>query len=87
MLARARIRQGLGQRETGRLAGLSQGYLSHLEHGTRTPSRAVAESLAGVLGLSLAERDELYGVAVTDAGRCRPRAGERERSDASPAAP
>lgn len=74
MLTRARTRQGLGQREACRLAGVSQGYLSHLEHGTRTPSRAVAEALATVLGLSLTECAELYGVAVTDAGRCRPRA-------------
>lgn len=78
MLIRARNRQGLGQREACRLAGVSQGYLSHLEHGTRTPSRAVAEALAQVLGLSLAECAELYGVAVTDAGRCRPRAPERQ---------
>jgi transcriptional regulator with XRE-family HTH domain len=73
MLRQARQRCGLGQREAGRLAGLSQGYLSHLEHGTRTPSRAVAEALAAVLPLSPAERHQLYGIAVTDAGRCHPR--------------
>jgi transcriptional regulator with XRE-family HTH domain len=73
MLRGARVRRGLGQREAGRLAGLSQGYLSHLEQGARVPSMAVAEVLADVLGLTLAECQQLYGGAVTDAGRCHPR--------------
>lgn len=72
MLRQARTRRGVGQREAGRLAGLSQGYLSHLEHGTRTPSMAVAEALADVLDLTRAERQQLYAAAVTDAGRCHP---------------
>jgi transcriptional regulator with XRE-family HTH domain len=74
MLQQARARSGLGQRQASRLAGLSQGYLCHLEQGARTPSRAVAEVLADVLGLTPGERQQLYGVAVTDAGRyCRRR--------------
>jgi transcriptional regulator with XRE-family HTH domain len=72
MLRRARIRRSLGQKEAGRLAGLSQGYLCHLEHGRRLPSMVVAEALACVLQLTEAERQQLYGAAVTDAGRCHP---------------
>lgn len=77
MLRQARQRRGLGQQEAGRLAGLSPGYLCHLEQGTRTPSMAVAEALADVLGLSLAECQQLYRVAVTDAGRYSRRPLER----------
>ncbi|MER7309937.1 helix-turn-helix transcriptional regulator [Streptomyces griseoluteus] len=69
MLRRARTRRGLGQGETGRLVGLSQGYISNLERGQRTPSLTVAEALADVLGLSLRECQQLYAAAVTDAGR------------------
>jgi transcriptional regulator with XRE-family HTH domain len=72
MLRSARTRRGLGQGEAGRLAGLSQGYLSNLERGQRSPSMAVAEALANVLQLSLPECQQLYGAAVTDAGRCNP---------------
>jgi transcriptional regulator with XRE-family HTH domain len=72
MLRRARARRGLGQTEAGRLAGLSKGYLCHLENGTRTPSMAVAEVLADVLRLTLTECQQLYGTAVTDAGRSHP---------------
>jgi hypothetical protein len=32
----------------------------------------VAEALANVLQLSLPECQQLYGAAVTDAGRCNP---------------
>ena len=48
---------------------IDRGYLAHLERGTRVPGAAVAAGLADVLGLDQAERDRLFAVAVTDAGR------------------
>ncbi|WP_244204223.1 helix-turn-helix transcriptional regulator [Streptomyces africanus] len=77
MLRRARMRCGLGQRQASRIAGVSPSYLCHLEQGTRTPSMAVAEALAEVLQLTLEECHQLYGAAVTDAGRYSRRSPER----------
>lgn len=72
MLRAARERADLGVRETARQAGLSSGYMAHLEAGGRSPSRTVAERLAAVLELTDDERAQLYVAAVTDAGRDHP---------------
>lgn len=72
MLRAARERAGLGQREAARRAGLSPGYVRHLEDGSRCPSRTVAEQLATTLGLDDGEQAQLYAAAVTDAGRDHP---------------
>lgn len=72
MLRGARERAGLGQREAARGAGLSSGYMAHLEAGERCPSRAVAQRLAGSLALDEQERAQLYAAAVDDAGRSHP---------------
>lgn len=72
MLRAARERAGLGQGESARQAGVTQGYLWLLENGQRCPSMAVAERLADVLALTLEECRALYGAAVDDAGRSHP---------------
>ena len=72
MLRAARVRTGIGQREAGRRAGVSQGYLWLLEAGQRVPSTAVAEVLEEVLALTVEERAQLRAAAVDDAGRSNP---------------
>ncbi|NMI57105.1 MULTISPECIES: helix-turn-helix transcriptional regulator [unclassified Streptomyces] len=72
MLRAARERAGLGVREAARRTGLSSGYMANLEAGGRCPSRTVAERLAAVLELDDDEQAQLYGAAVTDAGRDHP---------------
>ncbi|MCX5170567.1 helix-turn-helix domain-containing protein [Streptomyces antibioticus] len=72
MLRAARERAGLGVRETARQAGLSAGYLTNLEHGSRSPSRSTAQRLADTLGMDEDERARVLAVAVSDAGRDHP---------------
>ncbi|MEV7427014.1 helix-turn-helix transcriptional regulator [Streptomyces sp. NPDC091212] len=72
MLAAARARTGLGQRQASGRAGLNGSYLNAIEHGRRTPSLVVARQLADVLNLTDDERAKLYAAAVTDAGRSHP---------------
>lgn len=81
MLAAARERAGLAQRQASVAAGLVPSYLGLIEHGRRTPSLVVAQRLAEVLDLTAEERVQLYGAAVTDAGRSHPsRADGRGRA-------
>jgi transcriptional regulator with XRE-family HTH domain len=72
MLRTARERAGLGVREAARQAGLSPGYVAHLEAGDRCPSRTVAARLAAVLELDDEERAQLCAAAITDAGQRSP---------------
>ncbi|MEU9183343.1 helix-turn-helix transcriptional regulator [Streptomyces sp. NPDC048484] len=72
MLRTARERAGLSQSEAARRAGIGQSYAWLLEAGQRVPSMAVAEALANVLQLTLAECHTLFGCAVDDAGRSHP---------------
>lgn len=72
MLRAAREGAGLGVREAARRAGLSSGYVAHLEAGDRCPSRTIAARLAAVLELDDDEQAQLYAAAVTDAGRDHP---------------
>jgi transcriptional regulator with XRE-family HTH domain len=75
MLRAARERAGMGQRETARRAGVSQGHLWLLEAGQRVPSAIVAEDLAAALTLTAEEREQLRAAAVDDAGRSNPARG------------
>lgn len=63
VLRRYRHRAGLSQSKLAERADLDHSYVSRLECGARTPSRAVVERLADVLGLSPHERDELLTAA------------------------
>ncbi|WP_406360325.1 helix-turn-helix transcriptional regulator [Streptomyces sp. NBC_00715] len=72
MLRAARERTGLSQSEAARRAGIGQPYLWMLEAGQRVPSTAVAELLADVLRLTLAECRDLFAASVDDAGRSHP---------------
>ncbi|WP_353963149.1 helix-turn-helix transcriptional regulator [Streptomyces sp. NBC_01142] len=76
MLRQARELAGLGLRELARQAGLSPGYLAHLEAGERCPSVSVAHCLAGLLEVDEVERVVLLAAAVNDAGRDHPRRTE-----------
>ncbi|MGW2895844.1 helix-turn-helix domain-containing protein [Streptomyces sp. NPDC001212] len=72
LLRDARLRAGLSQTETARLAGVQQPLVSKLEAAQRCPSLAVAEALADTLRLTLPECRQLYAAAVDDAGRSHP---------------
>ncbi|OEJ29795.1 hypothetical protein AR457_29905 [Streptomyces agglomeratus] len=72
MPRQARERAGLGLREAARKAGLSGGYVTHLEAGDRSLSLTLAKRIAEALELGEDEQAMLYGVAVTDAGRDHP---------------
>lgn len=82
MLAAARMRCGWRGRECARLVGIDAGYLVRLESGQRVPSRVIAEKLAEVLHLDDVEREQLFAVAVDDAGR-----GYWQRQQAGDGAP
>jgi transcriptional regulator with XRE-family HTH domain len=71
-LRRARVRAGLGLRDTARRIGISHGYLFALEAGERCPSLTIAAVLTEILGLSADESVILSGAAVSDAGRDHP---------------
>lgn len=73
LLREARLRAGLGLRETARLAGISHNHLVALEGATRCPSTAVAVTLAEVLDLPLGQRQLLLRCAAPDTGRSDPR--------------
>ena len=48
-IAERRRRMGMSQRELGRRAGISDGYVSHLERGFRNPSAHVLINLCNAL--------------------------------------
>ncbi len=72
LLRAARLRAGLGLRETARRVEISHPYLLRLESGERCPSQAIADALAEVLDLPAAEAAILAGAAVSGAGRDHP---------------
>lgn len=72
MLAAARARTGLAQRQASGRAGFGGSYLNKIEHGQRTPSLVAARRLADVLNLTDDERTRLYAAAVVDAGLSHP---------------
>ena len=53
IIRRVRHRSGLSQRELARRAGTSQSTLSTYEHGTKSPTLAVAERIANAGGYAL----------------------------------
>ena len=53
LIERARWGSGLSQRELARLAGTSQSTLSMYEHGTKSPTLAVAERILNATGHEL----------------------------------
>src|SRR3977135_2863418 len=72
MLRCARVRSGLGLRDTARRIGISHGYLFALESGERCPSSTIAAALTAILGLAVDQAAILSSAAVTDAGRDHP---------------
>lgn len=82
MLTAARTRQGLGLRETARLAGIGADYLLRLEKERRVPSRSVARDLADALGLDGDERNMLLDAAVLGGRDIRQVSARRARRDA-----
>lgn len=71
-LKTARERAGLTTRLTAYAAGVSNGYVSSLEAGRRSPSASVAEALADVLRLLPDELAILRAAVVDNAGRDHP---------------
>ena len=70
----ARIRKGLSKRKLASLMGVDASYVTRLEAGKKTPSLAMVETLASVLGmpvyvLMLLSSDEadLRGISPSDA--------------------
>ena len=56
MIAKARKEKGMTMKEMAEKCGISIGYLSHLEKGSRdNPSKEVMENIAVVLNKSIAE--------------------------------
>lgn len=53
IISRARHGSGLSQRELARRSGTSQSTLSTYEHGTKSPTLAVAERIVNVSGFDL----------------------------------
>lgn len=70
-LRAARIAAGLGLRQTARLVGINNGYLSLLEAGLRAPSVDVAAELAEALVLEPELRARLLEASVARAGYSR----------------
>jgi len=54
-LIRERSKRGISQRELGKMIGLSNGTISKIENGTRTPDLPLVEKIASALGVSLEE--------------------------------
>lgn len=52
-LFRARTSRGITQREVAERAKISDYWYRQIEHGTKQPSRPVADSIAAALGVSL----------------------------------
>lgn len=66
----ARLAAGLTQAEVARAAGVDHSYLSHLESGRRTPSRAVLVLMLEAFGVGVDVVEYVRGVAgdgVSDA--------------------
>ena len=68
-----RLRGGTGLREVGRRTGISNSYLSQIEHGDRRPGPSVLKRLATLYGVDLQDLlkragylDEPEGVAPRD---------------------
>lgn len=59
LLRQLREARGLSQVRLARHAGISHSYVSRLEAGNRTPTRAAVERLAAALVCTAAERDAL----------------------------
>jgi len=72
MLRAARHRRGLSGRQAAGQVGISVSHLLSVEAGGRCPSTAVAEAIAGVLGLGDAERERLAELAADGVGYSRP---------------
>ncbi len=62
----ARTARGLSLRALARLVPMNPGYLSQIEHGTRTPSRVLVERLSEVLGAELCLPEPDNAPAVPD---------------------
>lgn len=50
---RARVLKGLSQEKTAELAGISTGWLQHIEKGEANPSLSICARLAAALDLDL----------------------------------
>jgi transcriptional regulator with XRE-family HTH domain len=55
MLRDIRLAKKLTQKQLSEAAGLTQGYISQIELGSKTPNMKVARNIASVLGVTLDE--------------------------------
>jgi transcriptional regulator with XRE-family HTH domain len=62
MIRQQREMQELSLRQLARLTGISNPYLSQIEHGQRDPSRTVVDSIADALELSTERLYEAAGI-------------------------
>jgi transcriptional regulator with XRE-family HTH domain len=78
-LLRVRKMHGLSQARAAKLAGISVGMLSMLEHGKRRPSIVVAEQLAEAYRIPLDARSMLMAEALPGVGKDSPYKHAKQR--------
>jgi len=66
ILRERRISKGISQSELARKAGITQTFLSLVEHGNRAPSYDVLQRIAGVIGEDATHLEQEAGTADLD---------------------